>query len=95
MVPRYRRAEDVAFRQIADECLLVPVRTDASRPMAVFSLNAGGAELWQELGEPRTEDELVTATVGAFEVEADQARGDVRDFLAQLESKQLIAQVSP
>ena len=94
MVSVFRRAEEVAFRQIADECLLVPVRTDTHGPMAIYSLNTVGAELWKALGEPRTEDELVATAVEAFEVEAEAARGDVRDFLAQLESKQLVTRAA-
>jgi hypothetical protein len=90
MARRYRRAEEVAFRRIADECLLVPVRTDPHHTMAVYSLNEVGATLWEALGEPRTEDELVARTVEVFEAEAAQVLADVRDFLTQLESQKLV-----
>ncbi len=86
----YHRVEDIAFRQIADECLLVPVRTDPKQAMAIFSLNSVGATLWEALGVPRTEEELVERTVEAFEVEAHQAQDDVHAFLEQLEQKKLV-----
>jgi hypothetical protein len=90
MAWRYHRVEDIAFRQIADECLLVPVRTDPKQAMAIFSLNPVGATLWEALNVPRTEEELVERTVEAFEVDAQEAQGDVRAFLEQLEQKQLV-----
>ncbi len=87
---RYHRSEEVAFRQIGDECLLVPIRTNPKQAMAIFSLNAVGAFLWGALGEPRTEEELVERTVAEFEVEGTAADRDVRAFLAQLQAKQLV-----
>ena len=83
----------MAFRQIGDEQLLVPIRTDPSQEMAVFRLNEVGAFLWQALGEPMTLESLGSRLAAEFEIGAKQAVADVRPFIEQLLGKQLIDRV--
>jgi len=90
---RYRRSDTVAFRQLGSECLLVPIRTDPSQPMAVFRLNEVGAFLWQALDAPATVEELGRRLADEFEVTAAQAKRDSAAFLELLRGKQLIEQV--
>jgi len=91
--PHFRRNDDVAFRQVGDETLLVPIRTNPSQEMNVFALNDVGAFLWESLGEPRTEGELSARLTEAFEVDDAQASSDVSAFLAKLSVKQLVDRI--
>ena len=86
---RYRRSEDVAFRQIGDECLLVPIRKSPKAEMAVFSLNGVGAFVWEALGEPRSLEELGAKVSAAFEVTPADAKRDVEAFVSRLLAKGL------
>ena len=86
---RYRRSEDVAFRQVGDECLLVPIRKSPKQEMAVFALNGVGAFVWEALGEPRSLEELGARVAAEFEVAAADAERDVKDFLSRLLAKGL------
>jgi hypothetical protein len=91
--PRYRRSEDVAFRQVGEECLLVPIRTSPSQDMSVFALNPVGAFLWVSLEQPRSVDDLSGQLVQEFEVGREQAARDVQAFVERLLSRALVAEV--
>ncbi len=90
---RYRRSDQVAFRQLGDECILVPIRTNPHQEMAVFRLNEVGAFLWQELSVPATEETLSRRLAEEFEVELDRARSDLAQFVEFLSAKQLIERI--
>lgn len=82
--------KDVAFRQLGDECLLVPVRRSPTDKLSVFTLNPVGVLVWQKLQQPRSLDELTSAVVDAFEVTEDVAARDVSAFVAQLTTLALV-----
>ena len=94
MVERYRRAEEVAFRQIGDECLLVPIRTRPDQNMDIFTLNPLAAFVWHLLSTPMALDEVTERVTATFDVEADRARRDVEEFVQRLLNSQLAEQVA-
>ncbi len=87
---QYRRAADVVFRQIGDQCVLVPVRTRPDQKLAIFTLNRVGAFLWSALEAPASEELLTLHTAAAFTVTPAEAVGDIRRFLQQLTGKGLL-----
>ena len=90
---RYRRSDNVAFRKLGQECLLVPIRTDPSQEMAVFRLNEVGAFLWQALDAPKSLRVLRQRLVEEYEVSEEEAQGDLAAFVELLTGKQLIERV--
>ncbi len=74
---RYRRSEGVAFRQVADEVLIVPIRTAPSQKVQFFSLNPTAARLWDWLQTERDLSELTQLMCEHYEVSPDRARADV------------------
>lgn len=58
-----------------------------------FGVNRVGACIWDTLEHPHSLDELVAIVSQRFDVEAHECRKAIRDFLAQLELKNLIAQL--
>lgn len=91
---RFRQSSQVAFRQIGDECLLVPIRTRPDEEMAVFRLNEVGAFLWKALARPATEEALCKLLATEFQVERGQARKDISAFIELLRTKDLIEPVT-
>jgi hypothetical protein len=89
---RFKRLEDIAFRQIGDECLLVPVRNSPDQDMAVFALNRVAAFIWESLAAPISPDELAQKVVARFEVALEIARRDTDSLLGGLMSRNLIEQ---
>ncbi len=71
----------VAWQVVDGQAVLVDL--DQGRALA---LNAAGSLLWSRL-EGRSEPELVAALQEEFEVDAQRAAADVREFLALLERR--------
>jgi hypothetical protein len=71
----------VAWQMVAGEAVLI----DLDRGH-VLGLNATGSFLWPRLTE-RSEPELATDLVAAFDVDAEAAQADVRAFLSDLRTR--------
>lgn len=91
---RFVRSSEVAFRQLGDECLLVPIRSTPKDPMSLFRLNRVSALVWRTLDEPRSVAELAAEVARVFAVSEADANRDVAVFVQQLAMKRLIAEVS-
>jgi hypothetical protein len=81
-----RRHPEVAWQAIGDEAVVMSLAEGR-----VLGLNATGAFVWALVGE-RDEDGLVAAVVERFETDRDQAREDVRGFLALLRDRGLVVE---
>ena len=80
------RSQDVTWQEIDGELVILDLASST-----YLTTNATGAFLAKQLNEERTEDELVTAMVAQYGVEAETARTDVQDFLADLRRLELLA----
>jgi hypothetical protein len=81
-----RRHPDVAWQTIGDEAVLMSLAEGR-----VLGLNPTGALVWSLVGE-RDEDGLVAAVVERFATDREQAREDVRGFLALLHGRGLVVE---
>lgn len=59
---------------------------------ATHSLDEVGAFIWRQCDGHRTLAQVVEALIAAYEVEPDQAAGDVQSFLEQLVEADLVRQ---
>jgi hypothetical protein len=85
-VTTLRRHPDVAWQAIGDEAVLMSL---ADRK--ILGLNPVGALVWS-LVEERDEDGLVAAVVERFATGDDEAREDVRAFVALLRERGLVVE---
>jgi len=79
-----RRKNGFALRKVGEVNIIVPLGQNVLDLNGVITLNETGAFIWELLGEERSLDELVEAVCQEFEVEPDQARKDIEDFLENL-----------
>lgn len=79
---RHKRGDRHVYRNIAGEHLLISIRGDSEAPM--FALTPSGAMLWKQLSVWATEEELVELVLNEYDVQANQAKADVEEFLEQL-----------
>lgn len=79
-----KATKEVILRQVAGEYVLVPTGKTASKIYGLMTLNESGVFLWQKLQNEMTEDDLVDALSGEYEIDSETARLDVRRFLAKL-----------
>jgi hypothetical protein len=80
-----RPREGLAWQVMDGEAVIVDVERGQ-----MMGLNRSAARLWQLLPAPSEED-LAQALVGAFEVDLETARRDVRAFVTSLSSLGLLA----
>jgi hypothetical protein len=79
-----RRSPDVAWQKIGDEAIVMNLPEGR-----VLGLNPTGALVWSLL-EERDEHGLVRALTERFATDEQQARDDVRGFLAFLRERRLV-----
>lgn len=84
MPTEFQRAEHFVHREIAGEHLLVALRRDAVAP--IFAMTPTAASLWDRLETWATLDDLTAHVLAEFDVTAERAEQDVRDFLDQLQT---------
>ena len=72
------------MRKVADKYVIVPVEEAAVLYHGILSVNTTGAEIWDLLTQPQTEDTLTDALVAKYEVAREIAQADVRHFLTKL-----------
>lgn len=76
--------KNLVKRDIAGDTILVPVGKTVYDANGLFVLNELGSFLWDRLPEAETEEELLQAVLGEYEVTEDVARKDLRIFLDRL-----------
>ena len=89
----YRKSSLMVARKVSDEVILVPIRQNVGDLQCIYTLNEAGASIWEFLDDGRTVSDMAAALAREYEVEVSQAKADLADFLAQLESIEAIAPV--
>lgn len=82
--------EGFMLREVADNYVVVPVGSAATKFNGVITLNSTGAFLWKKLTKEITISELVSSLVQEYEVDATIARTDVEKFIEKLAGANLI-----
>ena len=83
--------EGFLLKNVADSFVIVPTGANIVDFSAMITINETGAFLWEKLACDTTEDELVSAVVCEYDIDEETARADVREFVAILADKKVIA----
>ncbi len=89
----YEKNEDVVFRQIVDEVILVPVRNKVADLNCIYTLNEVGAFIWSQIDGKKSLAKISELLVNSFSVSKDTAQEEVSAFTGQLESKKLVEEI--
>lgn len=90
----YSKASDFIQRQVAGECILVPIRRSLRDANSIYVLNETGAALWDRIDGARSVQEIELDLTQEYDVAADQLRQDFETLLADLLSIRAIQEVS-
>ena len=91
----YCKKEESVTRRIADETLLIPIRSHLADMQNIFALESQVAEyIWQRLDGKRTLEEIHRGITTEFEVEKGHAGSDLQEFISQLLEAGLIEEVT-
>ena len=72
---------DFVLRDIAGDLLLIPAGKAALDLNGMLTLNEVGGEIWKLLPEVKDEEELIARLLDIYEVEEEELRKDVAEFL--------------
>lgn len=83
---------EFCIRTISDEIVALPIGDNLMHFSGILSLNEVGRFLFEQLHEEQTVESLTEALVAEYEVDAETAAADVREFLEILREGQLLAE---
>ncbi len=86
----YTRRDDVVYREIAGERLLVPIRSHVADMQAIFALAGVAAAVWQLLDGTRSLNEVLASIVERYDVTEGAAWKDLCDFVERLHEAGLV-----
>lgn len=72
----YVKSPDFVQRDVAGECILVPIRRTLSEPPCIYVLNETGAALWRRIDGARTVQDIVTDFCEEYDGKPDQVMKD-------------------
>ena len=84
--------ENVIYRSIAGELILIPVGSEAMDINGLFVLTETGAVVWKTLSEGKTAEDAVNAICEEYDADAETVRRDVEDLIAKLTEAGLITE---
>ena len=80
----YHKKEDIVTRQIAEETLLVPIRSQVADMQNIFALNPVAEYIWRQLDVKQSLEDIHQGIMDNFQVEDGQAGSDLEEFITQL-----------
>jgi hypothetical protein len=86
----FAKKGEFAFRVIAGETLLVPIKAGVGELGSIFTFNEVGAAIWALVGPERTAEDITRRICEEFDVSVEKAARDVESFLGALLEKGLI-----
>ncbi|MGQ0809742.1 MAG: PqqD family protein [Nitrospiraceae bacterium] len=91
----YVKNSDFVQRDVAGECILVPIRRQLTDVNSIYVLNETGAALWHRIDGKRSVQDIVEEVCQEFEVTADQLMQDFATLLDDLRSIKAIESITP
>lgn len=71
-------------REVDKELVLVPLTGDISQMNELFTMNATGRIIWENLSEKCTMNSLISKITENFDVSDEKAEEDIELFLAKM-----------
>ncbi len=81
----YEKKQDMVWRQVGEETILVPVRREMADLDSVFTLNETAAFVWSLIDGKLPLADIRDRMVAEFEVEREQAGEDLERCIAKLQ----------
>ena len=82
--------KDFMLREVAGYYVVVPVGEGALEFNGVINLNESGAFLWKTMENDVTEEQLVSALLGEYDVTEERAKADVAACVEKMKQGNLI-----
>lgn len=84
------QSENIVFRKIEDEYILVPMLASSDEVEHIFNLDQVGADVWERIDGKKTVKEIIDELIQEYEGESEKIKGDVFDFLNDIIEAKII-----
>ena len=85
-----KKSENVVFRKIQDEYILVPIVASAADVESIFNLNETGAAVWEKIDGKKKLSDIMTYIKAEYECEGKQIENDIRAFVNEMVEAKLV-----
>lgn len=89
----YTKNPDYVQRDVAGECILIPIRRTLTEANSIYVLNETGAALWYRIDGQRTTEDILTDFCNEYEVTTDQLAKDFSLLLDDLLSIKAVEEI--
>jgi hypothetical protein len=86
----FKRSENVVFRKIQDEYVLVPIVASAADVDSIFNLNETGAAVWERIDGVKKLSDIIEDIKAEYEGEGNEIEDDVMAFVREMVEAGLI-----
>jgi len=90
----YRKNPDFVQRDVAGECILVPIRRTLPQANSIYVLNDTGSDFWNRIDGSRSLQEITAGFAEEYDVAVEQLSQDLETLLADLLSIRAIEKVA-
>jgi len=90
----YSKNQDFVQRQVAGECILVPIRRNLAEANSIYVLNETGAAFWSLIDGTRSVTSIEEEIGQEYDVTTEQLHRDSETLLTDLLSIRAIQEVS-
>ena len=86
----YKKKDDIVYRKVAGETILVPIKGRLADMQRIFALNPIGEFIWNKLDGSRSRQQISADIQSSFDVAREVADADLEAFIAELLREGLI-----
>ena len=86
----FKKSENIVFRKIQDEYILVPVVASAAEVESIFSLNETGAAVWERIDGVKKLSDIIEDIKTEYESEGRKIEDEVMAFVSDMINAKLI-----
>lgn len=84
-----KKSENIVFRKIGDESILVPIASSVADLNSIFNLNETGAFIWDKIDDTRTLGDIIEQMKTEYEAN-DSLVDDAVAFVSELLEAKLL-----
>ncbi|HXX82294.1 MAG TPA: PqqD family protein [Thermodesulfovibrionales bacterium] len=86
----YKKKNEIVYRKVAGETILVPISGRLADMQRIFALNPVGEFIWDEIDGSKTLQQVSKDIQSSFDVTGEEATADLEAFIAELFKEGLI-----
>lgn len=85
-----RRREDIVFRKIEEEYVLVPMAGSSEDIECIFNLNETGSVIWEKIDGKKSLQDILDEVCSEYQGDQNIIKSEAIEFISELKKARLI-----